>query len=461
MSDIQTSLLIRNPLAVMSGLPGKAARLGAVDIRIQGGLIQAMGPALEPLPGERLIDATDCLVYPGWVNTHHHLFQSVLKGVPAGIDQPLASWLACVPHHFLPRLRPEQLRVAARIGLIELLLSGTTTCADHHYVYYPGVAPAMTEVLFDEAESLGMRLVLCRGGTLAGHEHPGFSANADALAPETLDGMLRDVERLAGQYHDPRPDAMRRVVMAPTTPTFSLAPAQLRETAQAARSLGLRLHSHLSETRDYVDFCHAHHGMEPVEFVAEHGWLGPDVWFAHLVHLTAGEIDLLASTGTGMAHCPSSNCRLGSGIAPAPALAAAGAPVSLAVDGAASNEAGGMLHEVHLAWLLHRAVHGPAATRAEDIINWGSVAGAGILGLDALGGIAPGMAADLVVYELDDARHQGFHDPALIPVISGAPLRVRHSLVGGRLVVENGSMPDFDAAELKAQAKAVVQALSR
>ncbi|MGA7801807.1 MAG: amidohydrolase family protein, partial [Gammaproteobacteria bacterium] len=411
-----SALLIRGAEAVLTGRSGDQARAGAVDIRVSDGRIVELGAALEPLDGERVLDARGCVVYPGWVNTHHHLFQSLLKGVPAGIDQPLFGWLGTVPYPRLKRYSPELLELAATVGLAELLLSGTTTCADHHYLYFDEGDDELGDVLFSVAERLGIRFVLCRGGATEIDRHPQYPSQ---VRPQSVERFAWDVERLVSGYHQDAPDAMRRVVMAPSTPTFSVSPAALRELAAHGRRLGIRLHSHLSETGNYVDYTNATHGMSPVAFCAEHDWVGPDVWFAHLVHVDDTEIGILAETGTGMAHCPASNCRLGSGIAPAVKMARAGVPVSLAVDGAASNESADMISEAHLAWLIHRAVGGAGALSAEDVVHWGTEGGAGVLGLPAVGVLAPGMAADLVAYELTDPRYAGLHDPAIGPVGAG------------------------------------------
>jgi cytosine/adenosine deaminase-related metal-dependent hydrolase len=452
MHNTPQDILIRRPLAVMTGLRGNAARAGAVDIRIAEGRIAEMGADLMPRPGERIIDASDCIVYPGWINTHHHLFQNLLKAVPEGMNQDLQGWLASVPYPRLPLFTPELMRTAARLGMAELLLSGATTCADHHYLYHAGGGTESGDMLFDVADEFGMRFVLCRGGAIeSASSHPGFSKTA--LQPETLDQMLADIERLKHRYHDDAPDAMRRVVVAPTTPTFSLPPALLVELAHVARGMHLRMHTHLSETDNYVRFCREKYNCLPVEFVAEHEWLGPDVWFAHLVHLQPSEIRMLAQTGSGIAHCPVSNSRLGSGIAPVPQLAAAGVPVSLGVDGVASNESGSMTGEVNTAWLIHRAAQGASATTAEDVIHWATAGGARVLGLSEVGTLQVGQAADLVLYDINHPRFYGFHDPALAPVVAGEPIAVRTSIIGGRVVVDEGVVCGLDVARIRAEAR--------
>ncbi|MEJ7931063.1 amidohydrolase family protein [Ramlibacter sp. AN1015] len=465
-------LLIRNASAILTGLPGAAGRAVGGDLRVRGGRIAALG-ALAPEPGERQLDATGCVVYPGWVNTHHHLFQSLLKGDPQGLNATLSPWLVATPMRLRPRMNAHEFRLAARVGLVELALSGCSTVADHNYHYWPDMPYDSSAILFEEAQRLGLRFVLCRGGgTLARAPAEGLPA---ASRPETLEGFLGDLERLVREWHDPAPDAMRRVVAAPTTPPHSMRPQELRETAQAARALGLRLHSHLSETVHYHDMVHQQHGMKPVHFCESIGWLGPDVWFAHLVKLDEDEIALLGATRTGIAHCPQSNGRLGSGIAPVRQLEAAGAQVSIGVDGAASNEAADMISETHAAWLMQRARAGQdalavhrggggegdaAATTVEDVVRWGSAGGAGVLGLDAVGTLAPGMAADLAIYGIDrDPRYFGLHDPAIGPVASGGAADLRLLLVGGREVVREGRIPGLDLAELGRSSREAVQAL--
>lgn len=468
-----TGFLIRNAAAILTGLPGDAARAKGPDLRVRDGEVAAIG-RLAPEPGEQQVDATGCVVYPAWVNTHHHLFQSLLKGDPVGLNATLTPWLAATPMRLRPLMTEHDFRLAARIGLVELALSGCGTVADHNYHYYPDMPYDSSAILFEEAARLGLRFVLCRGGGTLSRAPAGSQLPA-AARPETLDGFLSDMRRLAREFHDPAPDAMRRVVMAPTTPPHSMRPEEMRETARVARELGLKLHSHLSETVHYQDNVHDKHGMTPVEFCQSIDWLGPDVWFAHLVKLDADEIALLGRTRTGIAHCPQSNGRLGSGIAPVRALEAAGAKVSIGVDGAASNEAADMISETHAAWLMARARDGQdavaffrggqgeadaASTTVEDVVRWGSAGGAQVLGLDAVGALAPGMAADLSIYGLDrDPRYFGLHDPAIGPVAGGGTADLRYLFVGGREVVRDGRVPGLDLVELGRQSRDAVQAL--
>lgn len=463
------TFLIRNLQAILTGLPGEAARHAGPDIRVADGVIAAIGK-LDALPGENVIDAGDCVAYPAWVNTHHHLFQSLLKGDPLGINATLTPWLAATPYRYRAKFDAELFRLAARIGMVELMRSGCGTIADHNYLYYPGMPFDTSEILFEEAEKLGLRFVLCRGTATRTRQLE--AELPSALRPETLDAFLTDMQRLARRFHDPAPASMRRVVMAPTTPLYSAAPEEMRAIADAARALGLRLHSHLSETVGYQDSAHAMHGCRPVEFCERIGWLGPDVWFAHLVKLDAEEIALLGRSGTGIAHCPQSNGRLGSGIAPIRALEAAGVPVSIGVDGAASNEAADMISETHAAWLMQRARRGQEATptfrggafeggadeaTVEDVVRWGTTGGARVLGLDGLQGLQVGQQADIALYRLDDPRYFGLHDPAIGPVASGGRPFLKAMWVGGRAVVRDDAIPGVDLAELGAQARQAVK----
>lgn len=446
-----TSFLIAN---IEHGLTGnRAGERFSGALRVCEGVITETGD-LAPLPGEEVVDARGCVVTPGLVNTHHHLFQSVLKGVPEGLNAALDDWLMNVPYSYWPLITEEALRVSARIGLAELLLTGTTTVCDHHYVFSDFYDYDPADVLFEEAGALGIRFVLARGGGTKGRA---FADPALPPAPtEPLETFLDGIERTAGRWHDPASDSRRRVAAAPTTPTFNVGPGQLREIAQAARAKGLRLHSHLSENTAYVDFTLAKFGKRPVHWLAEHDWLGPDVWFAHLVECDMDEVGLLAETGTGMAHCPQANARLGSGIAPADALHAAGGVVSLAVDGAGANEAADMGAALYSAFSLHRAAKGVQSVRAETLLNWATEGGAGILGFEALGLIAPGMSADIAIFDISAPRNLGLHDPALAPVLTGAAT-LRHSFVGGEQVVRDGKIPGLDLGTLADDAHRVTR----
>jgi cytosine/adenosine deaminase-related metal-dependent hydrolase len=440
----------------LTGALGAGERFNGA-LRVRDGKIVAIG-ALAPEPGERVFDASGALVCPGFVNTHHHLFQSLLKGVPAGLDLSLDPWLMHVPFTWWPHFDEAAFRTAAEVGLAELALTGATTVCDHNYIYPAEWDFDAEAILFETAAKLGLRLVLARGGGTKGRVFD------DPFVPpvpvEPLGVFLDNVTKAADRWHDPAPDAMTRVVAAPTTPIFNVEPGELREIAQTARNLGLRLHSHLSENMSYVDTSLARHGMRPVEWLEGQGWLGPDVWFAHLVEVDAAEVARLAASGTGMAHCPQANARLGSGIAPAAALHEAGGLVSLAVDGAGANEAADMASALYAAFTLNRAALGADALRAETVLHWATMGGAAVLGLPAVGRLAPGMAADFALIDLDTPRAMGLHDPALLPVVAG-DVRVRHSFVAGREVVRNGTLSGIDLAALAENARAATGRMIR
>ena len=470
---MNTQYLIKNAYAILTGLSGDAARSSATDIRIQHGKISALGQ-LSTEPEDTLVDAKDCVIYPAWVNTHHHLFQSLLKGEPQGLNQSLTSWLASTPYRFRSAFDEGTFRIAVRIGLIELLRSGCATVADHHYLYWPNMPFDGAAILFEEAKKLGMRFVLCRGGAT---QTRGLESELpQALRAEKFEDYMLDVERLVQQYHQPERNAMRKIVMAPTSSLHSTTAQQFRESAKFARQLGIGLHSHLSETVDYLDAAKHKFAMTPVQFCAEHDWVGSDVWFAHLVKLLPEEIKILGQTHTGIAHCPQSNARLGSGIADLVALEYAGMTISIGVDGAASNEAADMLSETHAAWLMQRARKGMLAVpqydgglfeggadaaTIEDIVRWGTAGGAKVLGLDQVGTIEVGQQADFVLYQLDDPRYFGLHDIAIGPIASGGRAHIKAMFVAGKMVVQEDQIPDVDMKELAWQARQAVQLLQQ
>lgn len=465
------SILIKNANSILTGMRGDDARSKATDLRIEQGVITEMGRNLLQRPGDRVLDASDCVIYPGWINTHHHLFQSLLKGVPAGINQTLSPWLQSVPFIYRRYFNEERLRLAARIGIIELMLSGCTTIADHHYIYYPGMSYDASAALFDEAAALGVRFMLLRGGATTTRKLEANDLNY--VEPETLDGMISEVERTASRFHQSGLRPQTRVAMAPTTVTVSLQRPELKLVARAAREMGIPLHTHMSETVSYMEHCREAFGCLPIEYLAENEWVGPDVSLAHLVHLTDVERNILGTTGTGMAHCPQSNARLADGIAPAPVLERLGAAVSIGVDGAASNEAADMISEVHFCWLVHRAHAGAAtlprpqgqgesgadSTTIEQVIHWATAGGARTLGFDGVGTLAIGQAADLAIYDLDSPRYFGLHDMAIGPIVSGGRPSLKWLLVGGRVVVEDNAIPGVDMAALRAQARTDVMRL--
>jgi cytosine/adenosine deaminase-related metal-dependent hydrolase len=439
----------------MTGLPGAAARAHG-DVAIEDGVITAVGD-VAAAPGDQVVDASGCVIYPGLISTHHHLSQSLLKAVPAGLDVGLRDWLLEVPYTYWDKLDEAAFRLAITIGVVELMLSGVTTLADHHYIFDPSLPYDPAELLFDTVGRLGPRFVLCRGSATLGSRHA--AGRSRAIPAEDVDQILRAVAQTHARRHDPSPAAMRRVAMAPTNLIWSLDPGHMRALAAGAREMGVRLHSHLSEDPGDVTRCLEVHGLRPVAYAGENGFLGPDVWLAHLIHLDARELELLVETGTGMAHCPQSNSRMGAGVAPAPRLAAMGGRVSLGVDGAASNESCDMIGEMLAAWRIHRAVGGPGAVTVEAVVGWATAGGADALGLPQTGRIAPGMRADMAVFDLRHPRYAGLHDPLAGPVLCGGAAHVRRLLIGGRTIVEDGAIPGLDLGALAAAASETVASL--
>lgn len=404
------------------------------DIRIQNGVITELGQNLLPNESEKLVDATNCVVYPGMVNTHHHIAQSILKGIPAGMNHGLGDWLASVPYRYWPQITPEIMYSAAKLGFYELLRSGATTCADHHYLYHASSSQELEDVLWQAADEMGIRLVLCRGGATVKGTHKGLAKAG--VVPESAEQMISRLEHTRSRYHQEGGSAMRKLVVAPTTIAHSATPSDLKLMAEYARSQKLRMHSHLLEVDFDNEQAFAKYGMNAVEFAQSCDWLGDDVWFAHLVQASEKDIQLLAETKTGIAHCPTSNCRLGSGIAPVIDMAKAGMSISLGVDGSASAESGSMLQELNLTWLIHRAQHGPDATTLEEVLKWGSKGGADILGLKDVGEVKEGYAADLVLYDLNQPRLSGCHSSLMAPIMCGEPASVKVSFVNGRIVYQ-------------------------
>lgn len=423
------------------------------DIRIKDGVIAAISSTLERESGDDLIDASGCVVYPGFVNTHHHLAQSILKGVPAGLNQGLGEWLASVPYRFWPQITPDLMYIAAKLGLYEQLRSGVTTCADHHYLYHASTSPELEDAVWRAAEDLGIRLVLCRGGATVQGSHKGMQDSG--IVPESLDLSLDRLNASYKRYHDASPLSMRRLVVAPTSLVHTSPAEDLRGYAQWAKERNLLRHSHLLEVSFDEQMAQQNFGMSAIDYAGHCDWLGDDVWFAHLVQADVHAIELLAQTKTRIAHCPTSNCRLGSDIAPVLAMEKVGIPITLGVDGSASSENASMLQELNLAWLLHRTQGGPTATNVAQVLKWGTQNGADLLGLKT-GQIAEGYAADLVLYSLDVPRFSGVHSPLETPILCGEPALIKHSFVNGKRVVENGQVLGVDEGKLVHDVKAAV-----
>ncbi|MFH1529620.1 MAG: 8-oxoguanine deaminase [Pseudomonadota bacterium] len=422
-----------------------------VDVRIRDGRVSSVGNNLTLAPGERVIEGADIVAYPGFVNTHHHLYQTLQRCVPRVQDAKLFDWLTGL-YEVWRHLTPEGAYRSAQVGLAELLLSGCTTVADHHYLFPVDQPLDLLDRSIEAARDLGVRFHPTRGSMSLGRSGGGLPPDS---VIQTADAILEDSVRVIDTWHDPSPLSMCRVSLAPCSP-FSVTADQLRETAALARSKGVRLHTHLAETRDEDDYCQQHVGMRPLAYMESLGWVGDDVWFAHGIHFNDAELDLLAETGTGVAHCPSSNLRLGSGIARVPEMLERGVPVGLAVDGSASNDCSNMLLEIRMALLVHRIGTGVNRMPVVDALRLATTGGARVLGRDDIGRIAPGMAADLALFDLTDVGLAGaLHDPAAAPILSFGTGRTLYTIVNGEVVVDQGRLVTGDLKEISREANRI------
>ena len=375
------------------------------------------------------------MVTPGLVNTHHHLYQTLTRAVPGGQDALLFGWLKTL-YPIWSRFGPEEMRVSALTGLAELALSGCTLTSDHLYLYPNG---ARLEDTIDAAREIGMRFHPTRGAMSIGE-------SAGGLPPDTLvereEDILKDMARVVDAFHDPAEGAMVRVGLAPCSP-FSVSRDLMREAALLARDKGVMLHTHLAENDEDIAYSLAQFGCRPGQYAEDLGWTGNDVWHAHCVKLDAGEIDLFAQSRTGVAHCPCSNCRLGSGIAPVRAMRDRGVKVGLGVDGSASNDAGNLIGEARQAMLLQRVARGADAMSAREALEIATLGGARVLGRGDCGSLEPGKRADVAVWDVSGIEAAGAWDPVAALILCG-PARVRDLLVEGRQVVRGGQVATID-----------------
>ncbi|MBK8742613.1 MAG: 8-oxoguanine deaminase [Betaproteobacteria bacterium] len=424
---------------------------GAVYIR--GNVIEQVGPgAALPRSADRVIDLAGHVVMPGLVNTHHHMFQSLTRAVPAAQDCELFDWLK-VHYPLWCGITPEMIHVSALTAMAELMLSGCTTASDHLYMYPNG---SRIDDEIGAAREIGIRFHPGRGGMSMGESQGGLPP--DRLT-EPEPAILRAMQRAIETFHDPARHSMLRIAVAPCSP-FSVTPDLMRESARLARSFGVHMHTHLAENWKDLAFSRERFGMDPVDYAEDLGWLGHDVWHAHCVHLDERGIGVFAGTGTGVAHCPTSNMRLGSGIAPVRRMRDAGMRVGLGVDGSASNDGGHLLGEARQCLLLQRAAHGPAALSARAALEIATRGGAAVLGRDDIGQIAPGFAADIVAFDLEDIGYAGQHDP-LAALLLCAPARAAWSMINGRVVVEDGTLVTVDINALARRHRALATTLLR
>jgi cytosine/adenosine deaminase-related metal-dependent hydrolase len=419
---------------------------------LDGAWITAVGPGAAPdVPGATRIDGRGCLATPGLVNCHHHLYQWITRGMAQ--QATLFEWLVQL-YPVWAGLDAELEHDAAIAALAALALSGCTTASDHHYLF-PRRGGDLLAAEVEAAREVGVRFHACRGSMDLGRSRGGLPPDE---VVEDRDDILSATAAAIDRHHDPAPDSMLRIAVAPCSP-FSVSLELMDESAALARRRGVRLHTHLAETLDEAAYCRERFGRTPVEYLDDLGWLADDVWLAHCVHLDQPAVRRFGATGTAVAHCPTSNARLGAGIAPAADLLAAGAPVGLGVDGAASNESGQLLPEVRQALLAARLRGGPGALTARQALAMGTIEGARCLGRQVeLGSLEPGKLADVALWRLDGLGHADVADPVAALVLGpSAPLELL--LVGGRPVVERGALRTTSEARIVARARAASRRL--
>jgi cytosine/adenosine deaminase-related metal-dependent hydrolase len=425
-------ILIRNAAHVVT-MDGTRRELRDCDVHIADGVIVAVGQGLVA-PDARVFDAKGKLLTPGLVNTHHHLYQTLTRAVPGAQDALLFGWLKRL-YPIWARFGPEEMFVSAQIGLAELALSGCTLTSDHLYLYPNG---ARLDDTIAAAQEVGLRFHATRGAMSIGESDGGLPP--DSLV-ENEEAILRDCLRVIDAFHDPKPGAMVRVGVAPCSP-FSVTRDLMREAAILARDKGVMLHTHLAENDEDIAYSLATFGCRPGQYAEDLGWVGDDVWHAHCVKLDAREIALFARTQTGVAHCPCSNCRLGSGIAPVRAMRDAGVPVGLGVDGSASNDIGNLAGEARQAMLLQRVQSGADAMSPREALEIATRGGAAVLGRDDCGQIAVGKRGDIAVWDLGGVEMAGSWDP--VALLLAGPSRVDSLFVEGQQVVAEGRIVSFD-----------------
>lgn len=431
-------LWIRNPL----GIVAEAAGGGII---VDGGVIVELiaAGAAPALPVDEVFDASGHVVLPGLINTHHHFYQTLTRAHPAAIDRELFPWLSAL-YPLWARLRPDDLRLAVRVALTELLLSGCTTAADHHYLYPPGLEQAV-DIAVEEARGLGIRATISRGSMNLSQKDGGLPPDG---VVQDEDVILADSERVLSLFHDPAPGSMIQIALAPCSP-FSVTPSLMARSAELAARFDAPLHTHLAETQDEEAYCLATYGKRPLDLLEETGWMRPKTWLAHGIHFSCDECERLGAAGVGVCHCPTSNGVLASGFCRTRELEAAGAPLGLGVDGSASNDGSNLMEELRHALLVNRLHYRSAgAVTARDVIRWATQGSAACLGRADIGAIAPGLQADLALFTLDELRFSGAHDPVAALVLCGAS-RADRVMVAGRWRVVDGQVPGLDIAALK------------
>lgn len=437
-------ILLRDCYRVIA--PG--ADLSGVDILIEGNRITRIEPNIEAPAGTTCIDASSHVVLPGLVNTHHHFYQTLTRNLPAVQNAKLFDWLLYL-YEIWKGLDPEAVYWSSMLAMAELAKTGCTLSSDHHYLYPAGFADDIPSLQFQAASDIGLRFAPTRGSMSRSKKDGGLPPDSTVQDEETI---LIHSEETIRKFHDKAPDAMRKVALAPCSP-FSVSEDLMKRSAELARRYGVRIHTHLAETRDEDDYCMSIYGRRPLQVMEDCGFLGPDVWYAHGIFFNDEELDLLAKTKTGISHCPSSNMRLGSGICRVREMIDRGVPLSLAVDGSASNDSSDMLGEARQALLLQRVRYGSAGITAREVLSLATSGGASILGFDQAGSIAEGKLADIALFDVMKLEYSGaLSDPAAALVFSGYNHGVDHLIVNGKIVVKSGRLAGADEETIRVNA---------
>ena len=421
-----------------------------VSMLVKDGVIVQIGD-VDCVKADETIDASGMILYPGLINTHHHLYQTFSRNLPQVQRMELFPWLKTL-YEIWKNLEEDTIYYSSLTGMGELLKNGCTTCLDHHYVFPQGKSDRFLDAQFAAADALGIRFHATRGSM-------DLSVKDGGLPPDSvvqnIDKIMYDSEIAVKKFHDPSRYSMHQVALAPCSP-FSVSEDLLRETAIVARQLGVRMHTHLAETKDEENYLKERLGMRPLEYMESLGWIGSDVWYAHGIHFTDEELVRLAETKTGVAHCPISNMKLSSGIAKIPQMLELGVPVGLAVDGSASNDGSNLLEELRVGYLLHRLNNSETAPTGADMLKVATRGSAAVLGRDDLGQIAVGMAADFFLVDSDRLELAGsLQDVAAIPAIIGLKNPVDYTVVNGKIVVKEGRLVNVDEHEITATANRI------
>lgn len=444
-------ILLKNAMVLVT-MDATRREIADGAVLVEGNRIAAVGTTAElAAQADESINLAGHVVMPGLINTHHHMYQSLTRALPAAQDASLFQWLKAL-YPIWARLTPEMNRVSTQTAMAELMLSGCTTSSDHLYLYPNG---SRLDDSIEAAQEIGMRFHAARGAMSVGESKGGLPPDS---VVESEPAILKDMQRLAEAYHDPSTCSMCQIVLAPCSP-FSVSRELMRDAAVLARQCGVSLHTHLAENDDDVAYSLATFGATPAQYAEDLGWTGHDVWHAHCVKLDDDGISRFARTGTGVAHCPCSNMRLASGIAPVGRMRTAGVSVGLGVDGSASNDGAHMLGEARQAMLLARVGHGPAAMTAREALEIATLGGAKVLNRQDIGSIQPGMAADIVAFDVTGLAHAGaLHDPVAALVFS-APGQVSFSMINGRVVVQDGNLTTLDTRKLANRHNALARVL--